>query len=244
MRPTALACLARTPLRRKLLPTGLLVRRLSHVPPPIPPTPSPLFHPLAWWKANSLAVKKLFTSYGWFAVATYGGVYVGTLSTIFLLIRTGVWVPAPFDVGAYLNAWSIKKALLGDEPLNLPPALSDFLFAWLLTKTTEPVRLVVTIAAVPWLVRHAPVRLLRLLRVPADMRQPHFSELRLGRRGEGAASPAMLESAPQSGAVARSVALGVGTGFLPTAPLSRVARAAAARAAALVRRSAHSSVRK
>lgn len=138
----------------------------------------------------------MFVSYGWFAVATYLGVYVTTLSGLFACVHFGL-IGVPVDVGAYLDASSMKKALLGDAPLQLPPVASEFLFAWLLTKTTEPARLVVTIAAVPWLVRHAPAPLLRLLRVPPDMWTPRFPAL----RRPGAVGPAVPRS-PSSPAAA------------------------------------------
>ena len=147
-------------------------------------------NPLEWWKANNARLKKLFVSYGWFAVATYGGVYVSTLAGLFALVRLGA-IGSPVDVGSVLDAWSIKKALLGDEPLNLNPAVSDFLVAWLLTKTTEPLRLVTTIAIVPFLVRHTNPAILRFLRVPPDMWHPRFPPLRLRRprRSESVSGP-------------------------------------------------------
>lgn len=158
--------------------------------PPAPP--SLLTNPLGWWRANNEVVKKMFKSYGWFAVATYLGVYVTTLTGIFGLVHAGA-IAGPVDVGAVVDTWVVKKALLGDKPLNLPPAVSDFLFAWLLTKTTEPARLVVTIALVPMLVRRAPAPVLRLLRVPPDMWQPHFPRLRSRRVPAAAPTPGLQE---------------------------------------------------
>jgi hypothetical protein len=135
--------------------------------------PSGLTQVYAWWKGASANLKKLFVSYGYFAVATYLGVYVTTLSGLFVLVHAGL-IPGP-DVGAFINAWSVKKMLVGDDPVTLSPVVGEFLMAWLLTKTTEPVRLVVTIAAIPALVRRMPASILRAFRIPPDMWDPHYN---------------------------------------------------------------------
>ena len=134
------------------------------------------FNPIQWWRENNARLKKLVLSYGWFAGATYLGVYVTTLTGLFVMVRLGAIGPS-IDVGAAIDSWSIKKALFGEERLHINPVLSDFLVAWLLTKTTEPARLAVTIATIPVLVRHMPPAVLRFLRVPQDMWHPHFRDL-------------------------------------------------------------------
>jgi hypothetical protein len=159
------------------VPTGVLVGfrpcgHFSTIGNQADAKPVSILRPLAWWKANSAAMKKLFTSYGLFAVATYLGVYVTTLSGLFALVHAGA-VEGP-DVEAFLNSWSLKHALWGDAPIRLSPVFGEFLMAWLLTKTTEPVRLAVTIAAIPVLVRRMPHTVLRLLRVPPDMWDPRY----------------------------------------------------------------------
>lgn len=106
------------------------------------------------------------SSYGYLAVATYLGVYLVTLGSLYGLVSSGV-VTTPEGVEDFINSWSLKRALLGEELLRIPPGLMDFATAWVLTKMTEPVRLVVTIAAVPAIARHAPAGILRALRVRA-----------------------------------------------------------------------------
>lgn len=120
--------------------------------------------PIGWWRANNAKVKRMMAAYGYVTVATYLGVYVITLGSLFGLVSAGA-VKGP-DVNAFVNGWFVKKALLGDREVHIPPAWGDFATAWVLTKTTEPFRLVATIAAVPAVVRRAPTGLLRALRVP------------------------------------------------------------------------------
>jgi len=108
----------------------------------------------------------MFKQYGYLTVATYLGVYVVTLAGLYALVRTGL-VEGP-DVNTFLNNWFVKKALYADE-IKLSDKAVDFGMAWLLTKTTEPVRLVVTLALMPVVVRRSPAWLLRLFRAaPKD----------------------------------------------------------------------------
>ena len=106
----------------------------------------------------------MMTSYGYLTVATYLGVYVVTLAGLFAAVSAGA-IAGP-DVDTFINAWSVKRALLGDRELHVPPWATQFATAWVLTKTTEPARLVATLALVPAIVRRAPVGLLRAFRVP------------------------------------------------------------------------------
>jgi hypothetical protein len=120
--------------------------------------------PIGWWRANNAKVKRMMAAYGYVTVATYLGVYVVTLSGLFALVSAGA-VKGP-DVNAFINGWFVKKAVLGDTEVHIPPAWGDFATAWVLTKMTEPFRLVATIGVVPAVVRRAPTGLLRALRVP------------------------------------------------------------------------------
>jgi hypothetical protein len=116
-----------------------------------------------WWRANRDRFKYFVRSYGYLTVAAYLGVYVVTLFSIFGLVRAGV-IRGP-DVNSWLNNWRVKKAIT-DKPVALSPVATDFGVAWLLTKTTEPLRLVATIALMPVLVRRLPPVLARIFRVP------------------------------------------------------------------------------
>ncbi len=97
--------------------------------------------------------------YGAVAVVTYLGVYVGTLGMLFAAVESGV---NPFDYGLD-SGWLVEKAtgmLEGyswSEPfveaIQNNPHAGNFAVAWILTKFTEPVRMLVTIAIVPRIAR-------------------------------------------------------------------------------------------
>jgi hypothetical protein len=120
---------------------------------------------LAFLAAKKAEFRDLFQRYGWFTGFTYFGVYLVTLGGVYASVRAGL-LPAP-DVNAVLNEFSAKKALLGPEPLNIPPQWRDFATAWIYTKTTEPLRLVATIVIVPVLARQLPPHVLAALGVRA-----------------------------------------------------------------------------
>lgn len=152
-------------------------RSVSSPPSPSPPSPSPpsplppvvpfSSSPLGWWRANTARAKAMMSQYGYLAVATYFGVYLVTLGSLYGLVTAGVIAAPTGGVDEFINSWSVKKALLGEEPLHISPGFTGFATAWLLTKTTEPLRLVVTIGAVPAIARWAPASVLRMLRVRA-----------------------------------------------------------------------------
>lgn len=97
--------------------------------------------------------------YGAVAVVTYLGVYVGTLGVLFAAVESGL---NPFDYGMDSN-WLVEKAtgmLEGyswSEPvvevIQKNPHAGNFAAAWILTKFTEPVRMLFTIAIVPRIAR-------------------------------------------------------------------------------------------
>lgn len=97
--------------------------------------------------------------YGATAVVTYLGVYVGTLGLLFAGVEWGV---NPLDYGLD-SGWLVEKAtgmLEGyswSEPfveaIQKNPHAGNFAVAWILTKFTEPVRMLVTIAIVPRIAR-------------------------------------------------------------------------------------------
>lgn len=125
-----------------------------------------LSSPMGWWRHNSSKLKSMMQSFGYLTIATYLGIYVVTLGSMYACVRVGM-VQGP-DVNGFINGWFVKRALLGDKDVHIPVEYTEFATAWVLTKTTEPVRLVATIAAVPVVVRRSPEALLRLLRVPAE----------------------------------------------------------------------------
>ena len=129
-------------------------RSVSTTPPPPPPARGPL----AWLLAQKAQLTELGTKYGYLSIATYLGVYVCTLGGIYVCVKAGAVTPP--DVNTFINELSLKKALLGDGRIEVPPWGVDFATAWVLTKTTEPLRLVSTIALIPVLVRRLPPHVL------------------------------------------------------------------------------------
>jgi hypothetical protein len=119
-------------------------------------------NPLQWWRENNAHLKAMFKQYGYFAVATYLSVYVTTLLSLWALV-SNKFIQGP-DVNAWINKWSVKKAVWADE-IHLRPGFINFATAWILTKPTEPVRLVVTIALVPFLAKRLPPNIMKLFGV-------------------------------------------------------------------------------
>jgi hypothetical protein len=152
------------------------LRLLASAPPPggspgpgspggaagTPPSSSGL---LSYLRAKKAEFQALIVRYGWFTGFTYFGVYLVTLGTVYGAVRVGL-LPVP-DVNAVVNDLSAKKFVMGPEPVNIPPQWRDFATAWLVTKTTEPLRLVATIVIVPLLARRLPPGVLTMLGVKA-----------------------------------------------------------------------------
>lgn len=121
-----------------------------------------LSSPIGWWKENSSAVKRLFKDYGGFAVGVYLSVYVCTLLLLYLIVSAKL-LEGP-DVNEFINSMRLKKAFI-ERRIEVPQEYADFATAWVLTKTTEPIRLVVTLALVPFLVRRLPASVLAVFKV-------------------------------------------------------------------------------
>lgn len=119
-----------------------------------------------WLKANKAQFQILFKTFGWFTVATYLGVYCVTLGGIFGLVRMGL-IEGP-DAEGWINNFWIKK-LISDKPLHLPEWSVQFATAWVITKLTEPVRLVTTIALVPLAARRMPPQFFTYFGVKPEM---------------------------------------------------------------------------
>jgi uncharacterized membrane protein YeiB len=113
------------------------------------------------WRLVSARLKELWTRYGWLTIITWFGMYNVVLWGIFAARRTGVFKGMESaKVQKWLNDLSLKKRFYGEEPIILSPVAIDFLVAWLLVKTTEPLRAIVIIMLVPVLVRRLPPWLL------------------------------------------------------------------------------------
>lgn len=73
-------------------------------------------------------------------------------------------LPSP-DLNAFLNGLSLKTYLFGPEPLVIPEWGRQLAVAFVVTKTTEPIRIVVVLGLVPSLVKRLPAGVLRLFGV-------------------------------------------------------------------------------
>lgn len=148
----------------------------------------------AWWRSMHGRLRHMMKNYGYFAVASYLGVYVVTLAGLFGAVKLGL-VSGP-DVNAYINDWRLKK-LITDKHVVLPEWSIEFGTAWVLTKTTEPLRLVATLALLPRLLRRASPSTLRLFRVPAhEIQRLHPTAAKSGSFAAG------VSAAPSGGAAA------------------------------------------
>ena len=115
---------------------------------------------VGWALKKKDAAKHMVVCYGWLFSAVYFGVYLVTLGGIYCVVASGAI--APPDVNEWINNWSLKDVLFGPKRVELPPWCFEFATAWIITKTTEPARLVASLALVPVLVRRAPLPVLRL----------------------------------------------------------------------------------
>jgi hypothetical protein len=152
---TPLASIVRAPLHAaRYYPLSSLrfARAFSSAPPPAGSGV------LSWVREQKAKLLALAKEYGYFSVATYFGVYLATLSVVYGLVVAGA-VPA-FDVNEFMNSLTLKKWMLGPEPIVMPRWGLDFMTAWVITKTTEPARVLVTIALVPFLAKRLPNALL------------------------------------------------------------------------------------
>lgn len=88
----------------------------------------------------------LWKKYGLIGVGTYLGVYVLTLGGMYLAVSAGVVKTG--DINSLVEKLHLDK-LFGKEELNIPPKAGNFMIAWVATKLTEPVRLIITLAITP-----------------------------------------------------------------------------------------------
>ena len=129
--------------------------------PPPPFSENPFKKALAYIRKNSGELKQLIKQYGKLTLTFYFGLYFLTLGAISATTMTGVVAtPEWLNANKWLNSLPFVKSAV-KEPIKLSPKLDAFLAAWLLTKTTEPFRIVITLATVPLLVKRLPPRVLR-----------------------------------------------------------------------------------
>ena len=115
---------------------------------------------------------EMFRKYGPVFVGTYLGVYVTTLSSLFVGVQSGILDPATLlglivdstdpTTGAAKSTVTMTVELLEHYSWTKPyapmveknPYIANFAVAWISTKFTEPPRLAVTAAVVPRLARY------------------------------------------------------------------------------------------
>eukprot|EP01113_Clastostelium_recurvatum_P037992 TRINITY_DN5617_c0_g1_i3.p1 TRINITY_DN5617_c0_g1~~TRINITY_DN5617_c0_g1_i3.p1 ORF type:complete len:226 (-),score=27.57 TRINITY_DN5617_c0_g1_i3:81-758(-) len=169
---------SRTPLTRTL--GGFCVRMTPRVPllhlrsfssppsnqkntntpiSPIPSQPSPSTHNTPSAPApeeheeekSSLSpiqkIRKFARKYGPVGFITYFGIYYTTVAAVYLIIEVGGFSGTIIES---LNSWGIDKYV---DLSKMNPKLGSLGLAWVLTKFTEPVRLAITVAITPRMVR-------------------------------------------------------------------------------------------
>ncbi len=126
-------------------------------------------------KVTATGMKKLWQKYGYIAVGTYLGVYVSTLSAVFVALEFDIFQASqvgfdPVDAVNivrhleykiiltdyklfYVQAANKFEYFTGSKALpefiKGHPTFGTFVVAWVMTKFTEPLRLAATIFAVP-----------------------------------------------------------------------------------------------
>ena len=92
-------------------------------------------------------MKALLKRYGYITATTYIGVYCVSLSAVYGIVSAGL-IPV-LDVNSLVNGLALKKWLVGAAPVDIPAWASPLITAWIVTKATEPVRLIFTISIMP-----------------------------------------------------------------------------------------------
>ena len=96
-----------------------------------------------WWYDNSDLFRQYIRNYGGLTLTFYISMYVGVLAIIWALVELGA-VKGP-DVNKWLRNSRIKHWISPNKELQVSPHITNFLTAWLLTKTTEPFRILITL---------------------------------------------------------------------------------------------------
>lgn len=92
-------------------------------------------------------LKQLWQQYGYVAIGTYLVIYVGTLGAIYELFEHGL-------LGDFDPMWIVKQLGLESHFQKVDPKAGTFAIAWITTKLTEPVRLVLTGVFTPRVARY------------------------------------------------------------------------------------------
>jgi len=107
-------------------------------------------------KSLVLKVKELWSSYGYVALGTYFGIYLATLSSIFLCLDYDIFNAASVGLDpaeAVNKVCNLIERTTGytsvPEYIKQYPKLGTFAVAWVMTKFTEPIRAGVTLVIVP-----------------------------------------------------------------------------------------------
>ena len=100
--------------------------------------------------------KQLWKAYGYIAVGSYLGLYIVTLTSIYLSLDFDIFHAETFGFKpeeAVLKVCRLFESITGSKALPefiaQNPKVGTFALAWVMTKFTEPIRLGVTVAAVP-----------------------------------------------------------------------------------------------
>lgn len=101
-------------------------------------------------------MKYMWKNYGYVAIGSYLSLYVITLGSIFLCLDFDVFRASTVGFSpeeAILKVCDIFETVTGSKALpgfiRERPTVGTFAVAWVMTKFTEPLRLGVTLAAVP-----------------------------------------------------------------------------------------------
>ena len=101
-------------------------------------------------------IKGLIKKYGYLSVGTYLSIYIMTLGAIYTSLEFDIFNAATFGldpVNMIKKVCDLVESTTGNTQLpayiKTHPSAGIFAIAWVMTKFTEPVRLGVTIYAVP-----------------------------------------------------------------------------------------------
>jgi hypothetical protein len=141
--------------------------------------------------------KELWHKYGWVFVATYIAVYLSTWFSIYVLLTTP-WI-ADLSFMQSINEWGNSHLKELQEKVTFLKRMNiNVAIAWVLTKPTEPVRAMVTLAITPAIAR-------LLGRVPPN--ESFRSSLRLSGRDAAASSSSSSSSSDSAKKMAVNLVL-------------------------------------
>lgn len=101
-------------------------------------------------------IKYMWKAYGYFAIGSYLGLYIVTLSSIYFALDFDVFKASSVGFSpemAVHKVCEIFEAVTGSQMLpgfiREHPKVGTFAVAWVMTKFTEPLRMGITLAVVP-----------------------------------------------------------------------------------------------